>query len=38
MLFTHHDHIVALAERQEGVAVQNLPPVTIGSAAVLASV
>jgi len=38
ILFTHHDHIVALAERQEGVAVQNLPPVTIGSAAVLASV
>ncbi len=38
ILFTHHDHIMALAERQEGVAVQNLPPVTIGSAAVLASV
>jgi uncharacterized protein YhaN len=38
ILFTHHDHIVALAERREGVAVQNLPPVTIGSAAVLASV
>jgi chromosome segregation protein len=28
ILFTHHDHIVALAERQEGVAVQSLPRVT----------
>jgi chromosome segregation protein len=38
ILFTHHDHIVELAERQEGVAVQSLPPVAIGSAAVLAGV
>ena len=38
ILFTHHDHIVALAERQEGVVAQSLPPVMIGSATVLASV
>ena len=38
ILFTHHDHIVALAECQEGVVVQSLPPVTIGSATVPASV
>ena len=28
ILFTHHDHIVELAERQAGVAVQALPPIT----------
>jgi uncharacterized protein YhaN len=36
ILFTHHDHIVALAERQAGVAVQALPPITVGPSSVLA--
>jgi uncharacterized protein YhaN len=36
ILFTHHDHIVALAERQAGVAVQALPPITAGPSTVLA--
>ena len=27
--FSHHDHLVALAERQEGVAAQTLPAVTV---------
>ena len=36
ILFTHHDHIVALAERQAGVAVQALPPITAVPSTVLA--
>jgi uncharacterized protein YhaN len=36
ILFTHHDHIVALAERQQGVAVQHLPAVTVHSEIALA--
>jgi chromosome segregation protein len=36
ILFTHHDHIVALAERQAGVAVQALPPITVGPSTALA--
>ena len=36
ILFTHHDHIVTLAERQAGVAVQALPPITVGPSTVLA--
>ena len=35
ILFTHHDHIVALAERQEGVGTQSLPPAAIGATAML---
>jgi uncharacterized protein YhaN len=27
LLFTHHDHIVGLAERQDGVGIQSLPPI-----------
>jgi uncharacterized protein YhaN len=27
ILFTHHDHIVGLAERQDGVGIQSLPPI-----------
>jgi uncharacterized protein YhaN len=27
ILFTHHDHIVGLAERQDGVSIQSLPPI-----------
>jgi chromosome segregation protein len=38
ILFTHHDHIVSLAEQQAGVAVQTLPPVTVGPATALAVV
>ncbi len=38
ILFTHHDHIVALADRLEGVAVQSLPAVTIDAAPTLVSV
>jgi len=36
ILFTHHDHIVELAERQAGAAVQALPPITVGPSTVLA--
>ena len=36
ILFTHHDHVVALAERQPGVGVQALPPIPVGHSAVLA--
>jgi chromosome segregation protein len=36
ILFTHHDHIVALSERQPGVEVQALPPITAGPSTVLA--
>jgi chromosome segregation protein len=38
ILFTHHDHIAALAERLEGVAVQSLPAVTVNAAPVLVGV
>lgn len=38
ILFTHHEHIVALAERQEGVGTQSLPRGTIGATAVPANV
>ncbi len=38
ILFTHHDHIVALAGLQEGVVVQNMPTVTTVSAPVLVGV
>ena len=33
ILFTHHDHIAALAERQDGVGLQILPPITNYAAA-----
>jgi uncharacterized protein YhaN len=33
ILFTHHDHIVGLAERQNGVGIQILPPITNYAAA-----
>jgi chromosome segregation protein len=33
ILFTHHDHIAALAERQDGVGIQILPPITNYAAA-----
>ncbi len=36
ILFTHHDHIVALAERQEGAAVESLPAIRTHSALALA--
>jgi uncharacterized protein YhaN len=38
ILFTHHDHIVALAERQAGVGIQILPPITNYAAAMPAKV
>ncbi len=38
ILFTHHDHIVSLAERQAGVAVQALPAITVGAPTVRAVV
>lgn len=33
ILFTHHDHIAALAERQEGVVVQRMVPAAAGAVA-----
>jgi uncharacterized protein YhaN len=38
ILFTHHDHIAALAERQDGVGIQILPPITNYAAAMPAKV
>ena len=38
ILFTHHEKIVSFAERQAGVAVQALPPITVGPSNVLAVV
>jgi uncharacterized protein YhaN len=38
ILFTHHDHIVGLAERQDGVSIQSLPPIVSYATAVPANV
>jgi chromosome segregation protein len=38
ILFTHHDHIVGLAERQDGVGIQNLPPIVSYATAMPANV
>lgn len=38
ILFTHHDHIVGLAEPQDGVSIQSLPPIVSYATAVPANV
>jgi uncharacterized protein YhaN len=38
ILFTHHDHIVGLAERQAGVGLQRLPAIASYVTAIAANV